>query len=232
MLSHAVGGELRNRHHVSRRKRSAPILIEVDVEAFQPAVDLVAVSSKVVGDVRNAPLMKTKQTSKLIIRGRCPIGEGLVAGVSLGSSVPEGRTLENLFGEVRAGDGGSRFHIHRDDFGDTLELSYVVGPSMGEQRLDRIGSRRRPCALPPSYEKLEEGEDIRLSLPQGRCNHDPFRETREQITSELPLFDSSEKVAVRRRDDAQVHGRGRGTANRSHLARLEDAQELDLDVQV
>ena len=77
----------------------------------------------------------------------------------------------------------------------------------------------------------DQGREIFAPLPQRRQHDRKHIETVEEIASESSADDVVREPAIRRRDDAHVHGRRAGAAEPFELAALEHAQELGLQLE-
>src|SRR5206468_15924 len=78
---------------------------------------------------------------------------------------------------------------------------------------------------------LGEERDVLAALAQRRNGDGHDGEAEVEVLAEFPAGDLALQIALRRCDDADVGLDGFVSANATELARLEDAQELGLDVE-
>ncbi len=114
------------------------------------------------------------------------------------------------------------------------ELADVAGPRVGAERLEDVHAEAR--ARQPQVLRDADGEELREQDDLGRTfaqRRDLERERTDaiiEVLTEAPRLDLAAQVAVRRADDAHVHGHLLRAADADDRAALEHAKKLGLHV--
>src|SRR5262249_30880645 len=114
----------------------------------------------------------------------------------------------------------------------------ILGPRSQKKRLRRFGvepkgrARALASALTlPLVEALDPCQQVDPALAQSRKADLPEREARVQIAPERAAFGERAQIAMRRRHHAHVHTQAARASDWMHLALLNRAQKLRLQLQ-
>src|SRR5437867_2030926 len=115
-----------------------------------------------------------------------------------------------------------------------LQLADVARPRVGEQapvrlRLDDVGAALVLGAVPVEERAHEDGHVLAALAQRGHRDGDGV-DAEVEVLAEPAVLHRLIGIAVRRREQAEVHGDGLGAADAPHHALLEHAQQLGLEV--
>ena len=129
---------------------------------------------------------------------------------------------------VRLGEGDHAAHL-------VLQLADVAGPAIEQQPLHRFFGDAQLALLEfvggAGDEVVDEAGDLVAPLAQRRDREADDVEAVEEVFAEPAVADGVLEVGVGGGDDADVDGEGAGLAERRDFTRLEEAEQLGLEVE-
>jgi hypothetical protein len=115
------------------------------------------------------------------------------------------------------------------------KLAQIARPGIPEEHVERLGAERRRRSTEPRVRGIGKARRQRLnlapSLAQRRNTNRQAVETKVEVASKASGFDVGFEVAVGRADEANVDALGPRRADAAHLAVVERAQQLGLDLE-